>query len=203
MHLAAVFLDNSRFGQSLPCVVAALDIDGRTHLLDEGFRRRLIEKHDIINSGERPRDRCTIKLRVDGARLALQTAHGSVGVEAEHEAIAQSARLFQVTHMPRVQDVEAAVREDDALPRLAQDGAKALDFFLRYQHGRSPPCNHPAESSRTFFKSSSALTVAVPNFRTATPDAMFDSCAAAKGAAPPASARMKVATHVSPAPETS
>ena len=138
VHLAAVLLDDLRFWQRLARIVTALGVDGGTHLLDERFRRRLVEEDDVIDGSERSRNRCTIQLRVDGARLALEAAHGSVGIEPEHEAVAESARRLQVAHMPRVQDVEATVREDDALPRRAQGSAEVLDLFLRYQHVNPP-----------------------------------------------------------------
>ena len=138
VHLAAVLLDDLRFGQRLARIVAALGVDGRAHLLYERFRRRLVEEHDVVDGDERARDRRAVKLRVDGARLALEAAHGSVGVEPKHEAVAEGARLLQVAHMPRMQDVEAAVREDDALPRFAQSRTEILDPFLRYQHVNPP-----------------------------------------------------------------
>ena len=127
--------------RSMKClarVIAALGVDGRAHLFDQRLCRRLVEEHDVVDGDERAHDRRAVKLRVDGARLALQAAHGSVGIESEHKAVAQGTRRFQITHMTCMQDVEATVREDDALPRFAQRCAEVLDPFLRYQHVNPP-----------------------------------------------------------------
>ena len=53
MHLAAVSFDNLCLGQSLARIVAALGIDGGTHLFDERFCRRLVEEHDVVDGDER------------------------------------------------------------------------------------------------------------------------------------------------------
>ena len=56
-----------------------------------------------------------IGLRNQRARRTFQPLHAGIGVQCENENVAERARLFQQTDMPGMQDVVAAVGEDDGL----------------------------------------------------------------------------------------
>src|SRR5215212_9926430 len=58
----------------------------------------------------------------EGAPLALQTPHLLVRVDADDEQVAQALRRLKVPDVPDVQQVEAAVGEDDARAPPAHDG---------------------------------------------------------------------------------
>lgn len=137
LDAAAVALDDLGLGQRLERVVAALDVDVGADLGDDGLGRLLAEQHDVVDGLERADDLGAVELAVDGARGALVAAHGRIRVEAEHEAVAEGARLLEVAHMAGVQDVEAAVREDDLLPGAVQDLTESLDIIGVNQHGIS------------------------------------------------------------------
>ena len=56
---------------------------------------------------------CAVVLRIHGAIRAFQLARGIVAVDAHQQAIAEIARRFQIGDMAGMQDVEAAVRDDE------------------------------------------------------------------------------------------
>ncbi len=84
-----------------------------------------VKQHDIIDRRQPGQDLRPLRLAQDGPRVALDGPHGTVRVEADHQDIALAPGRRQVTHVPRVQQVEAAVREHDRLaaaPQAAEDG---------------------------------------------------------------------------------
>ena len=129
-----------RLRQGLSLVVRALDVDVWVHLLDDGLGRLLAEEHDVVYGAQRPDDSRAVALAVDGTPRALVLSHRGIGIEPEHEDVAVRLRLLEVAHMARVQDVEAAVREDDGRARLAQRRAKGCNLIGMYQHFFSSVC---------------------------------------------------------------
>ena len=55
----------------------------------------------------------------DRAALPLEASHGSIGVDADHQEITELSRAFQVTNVPCVHQIEAAIGEDDLPPATA------------------------------------------------------------------------------------
>jgi hypothetical protein len=90
---------------------------------DEFGGRVLVEERDGIDAGEAGQDVGAVVLVDDGPALALEAAHGRVGVDADDEAVAERAGGVQVRDVAAVQDVEAAVGEDDGLVRGPAEAA--------------------------------------------------------------------------------
>ena len=101
--------------------------------------------------------------------------------------------------MTEVQDVEAAVGEDDRAALRAQLGGEPRRAVAR--RARGPPSGTPGSPSAATI--SCPVTVAAPNFPTFTAAATFASQAASPGSAPAASASATVAPTTSPAPVSS
>src|SRR5262249_26974660 len=121
---------------------------------------------------------------------AFEARHRRVGVDADEQDIAQCARGLQITDVTDVQQVEAAVGEDDPLAV----GSKAVGELRRLRDRQLPPID---------CRSSVGVTVAVPRFMTTMPPAMLASVAASRAGAPHASASVNTLMTVSPAPVTS
>ena len=78
------------------------------------------ENADARDAGQRGDHLGALVFGVDWTRRAFQPPHGCVAVDADQKRIAERACLLQVAHMPNVENVEDAVREDDALAGRAQ-----------------------------------------------------------------------------------
>ena len=103
-------------------VVAALDQNVGLEGADQFERRVLFKEHDGIDGGESGHDAGALAFADDGARWALEAADGGVGVEAEDELGAEAAAVFEQGDVADVEQVEAAVGEDDGLARGAPLG---------------------------------------------------------------------------------
>ena len=108
-------------------VVAAFDEDVGLEGADEFERRVLFEEDDGIDGGEGGHDAGAFALGHDGARGAFEAADGGVGVEAEHELRAEAAAVFEQRDVADVEEIEAAVGEDDGLAGGAPLGDAQLD----------------------------------------------------------------------------
>ena len=96
-------------------VVAAFDEDVGADLADELEGRVFGEEDDGVDGGEGGHDAGAFVLGDDGARGAFEAADGGVGVEAEDELGAELAAVFEQGDVADVEEVEAAVGEDDGL----------------------------------------------------------------------------------------
>ena len=132
-------IEVERLGQRLTRVVAALDVDRRTHLCDQCLCRILAEDHHRIDGGKCPNDLRAIQLIVDGARRSLEPPHRGVAVQPEDEHIPLRTCRCQVAHMPHMEDVKAAVGKDDARTCRTQRRRVCLDAFVRNEHERLLP----------------------------------------------------------------
>ena len=108
---------------------------------------RLVEDYDVVN-GAQGRDRLgALAFGDEGAALALDMAHLLVAVYADDEEVAEVASAFEVADVPDVQEVEAAIGEDDTRAVLARNrharyqsvafeyacgGIRLLSFVVRW-----------------------------------------------------------------------
>src|SRR5205085_8458376 len=97
---------------------------------------RLVENDDVVN-GAQGRDRLgALALRYEGASVALETLHLFVAVDRDDKHVAERASAFEVSDVPDVKEVEAAVGEDDARAVFACDGdARDQSVALKYSRG--------------------------------------------------------------------
>src|SRR5262245_65408367 len=96
--------------------VGSLDEDMRREPADQVRRRVLGERDDRIDGGEPAEDRHALLERIDGASGPLEAAHGGVAVDADDEDVPSTAGRSEEGEVTGVEEVEAPVREDDALP---------------------------------------------------------------------------------------
>src|SRR5262249_21640810 len=86
---------------------------------------RLGEEHDPVHARERREDFGALARGNDRAARSLVAAHARVGVDGDDQAIAVAARLLEAPHVADVQQVEAAVGEDDAFAAALRRAPRA------------------------------------------------------------------------------
>src|SRR6267142_1079568 len=152
------------FRNAICRVIRAFGVDVGPQLFQKRLDVGFSEEHDVVHTAEGRHDlraRAFIENRPTGS---LQVAHAGIGVHTNNQNIAFAARAFKIADVADVQHIEAAAR-------MTQRAA-------------------PEASPRMASRSSSRETVAVPRFITTRPPAMLAMCAASRGEAPQASARV-------------
>lgn len=96
-------------------VVTTFDEDVGLNLADELEGRVLGEEYHRVDGGESGHDAGALALADDGARGAFEALDRGVGVEAEDELRAKPAAVLKQGDVADMQEVEAAVGEDDGL----------------------------------------------------------------------------------------
>ena len=143
----AVGVYHVAFGDVLLCVVCAFGVDVGAKRQQEFGDGRLVEDYDVVNCAK-GRDRLgSLALRDEGAALAFESVHLLVAVYADDEEVAEVASAFEVADVPDVQEVEAAIGEDDTRAVLARNrharyqsvafeyacgGVRLLSFVVRW-----------------------------------------------------------------------
>jgi hypothetical protein len=94
--------------------VAAFHQHVREQTGDDFARRGFVKNHYRVDAFERRENFGTLAFRQDGASGTLQLANAGVAVEADDERVAESASLLEAADMPGMQQIEAAIREDDS-----------------------------------------------------------------------------------------
>src|SRR5262249_13854853 len=128
---------------------------------DEPVGRVLVEDDDVIDVAQGGEDLRALLGGHHRSAGALETRHRGVAVDADEEHVAESACGVQVPEVTDVQEIEAAVGEDNTLALRAQAGGE-----LR----RLVDC-HGSSAAPRARASSSFVTGAVPRFMTASPPA--------------------------------
>ena len=103
------------FRHALGRVVRAFGVNVGPQLFQERFDVGFGEEHDVVYAAEgrhELRARAFIEDRPAGS---LQVADAGIDVHANDQNIAFAARAFEITNMPDVKHIEAAVRQNDAL----------------------------------------------------------------------------------------
>ena len=180
-HLPAARLHDLAPDDGLDGPVAALDEDVGAERADQLQRRRRAEDRHEVHAGERREDLGALPRRGERAPRPLEAPHRGVGVDADDERVAEFPRLLEVADVADVQQVEAAVGEDDFLAGAleAADGlgqrvaADDLPAQVRRRQGagagrgaRAPQRGGavaqrfapPASPSRTAVKSSGSIS---------------------------------------------
>ena len=76
-----------------------------------------------------------LAFRQNGTAFAFQSTHAGVAIETDDQRITQSASLFEAADMPRMQQIEATIGEDDTAA-VAFLAAKPHNRFLKSQNTR-------------------------------------------------------------------
>jgi len=112
--------------------IAAFHQDIRQQARDQFARSWSIEDHDGIHGFQGGENFSALALRQDGAALAFQLTHTRVAVQPNDQHISQGSRQFQAADMARMEQVKAAVGENDAAA-VAFLAAKPQNRFLKCQ----------------------------------------------------------------------
>ncbi len=109
----AMRFDDIPFGQFLDPVLRALDVNVGRDAIEQHFGRALAEADDDVDAAQRRQHGRAIAERRERPFGSLERTHGFIAVEADDERVALRARPRQVVHVTGVQQIEAAVGEDD------------------------------------------------------------------------------------------
>ena len=111
--------------------VSPLDKHVRTQAFDEPLRSRLVEDRDIIDAFKRRKEQRPIPLPDNRPRGTFEGPHRAVAIDRDNQAMPEVFRSFKEGDMTGVQQIVAAVCEDD----LAAAGFRVADN-LRKRCGR-------------------------------------------------------------------
>src|SRR6266478_6067030 len=114
--------------------VATLDENVGKQSGDDALRRQIVEDHDGVNALQRGENFRAFALRNHRAPLAFELIDAGVAVQADDERVAEAARLLQAADVARMQQIKAAVGEDDAAS-IAFPAAKPQNRLLQCEDG--------------------------------------------------------------------
>jgi len=123
--------------------VSALDQDIRSHARDKVVGRVFLEDADIVDAFKSGQDRGARGLIIDRPVRAFETRDRCVGVEPQDQTVAQGAGLAEVGHMAGMQDVEAAVGEDDSQAAPFHERCPAFELVNVQELVRRPQAGRP------------------------------------------------------------
>lgn len=116
-------------------VVPCLAIDIGSQSPDLGIKPRGAKNDHCIDAGQSRQRIGALGRRLHRTRGAFQSAHTFVGVKGHDQGLTQLAGSLQMEKMPRVQQVENAVRQHHALAAIPTRRAPASRFVERKQFG--------------------------------------------------------------------
>ena len=165
------------------------------------------EDHDVVDGSESG-DKLGASLFLENrAGVALEGLHAGIGIHRDDENIALVPRGIEIADVAYVENIEAAVGEDDALAAAAMLIEQSISdlrerIILAEVSMRSFVCRRGGGGADGCVEFA-LVAVAVPRFMTTMPPAKLARCAASRNVAPAARASVKTAMTVSPAPVTS
>ena len=148
-HPPPVGADDVAFGHGLRRVVRALAVDVGPEREQQPSHVVLGEDDHVVHAPERGHEKGAIRRRLDGPALALEPAHGLVGVDPHHQDVRLGAGPLQVANVADVENVEAPVGEGDGLPRPARLGDALLHFLQRADLRGGLPQASPSTAARS------------------------------------------------------
>ena len=108
-------------------VIAAFDINVRPRRLQKGSGVGFGKKAHGIHRFQGGQDGGAILLVVERARGAFESAHPDIAGDADQQGVALVARLLQTGHVAQMQDIKAAIGDDQfpaRAPQILAPGAK-------------------------------------------------------------------------------
>src|ERR1017187_2792286 len=106
----------------------------------------LIKKSHRVNGQKGLGDFRAFLLVEQGTRWTFHPSHAGIGIEREHQNIPQRASPFEESDMARMQQVVAAVSEDDGLTLLFPEGALAHQFVPAVTESHGYQCSSPTST---------------------------------------------------------
>jgi len=165
--------------------VSTFDEHVRKQAGDDFARGRFIENNHSVDRFQSGENFGAFAFRQDGAACAFQLADARIAIEADDEHVAKRACLFENADMPGMEQIEAAVGEDDAAA-AAFLAAKPQNRFVESQNLRvqrnsmkAHECGNNNRQNRSQMVSlgdgslmpGSISTEGVPGFAASLPDA--------------------------------
>ena len=102
-------------GYRLLGIIRAFGMNSRPKYIEHAPDIRLIEHHDMIYASKRRDKSCAFAFIEDGTIRAFDCADRTVTVDRHDKSIAQLTGAFEISHMANVQNVKAAIGENDGL----------------------------------------------------------------------------------------
>ena len=124
--------------------VVAFHEDVRLESRNQLMRRRLVEDDHTIDRLQRLEDFDPFGLWGDRASRAFVCPHGSIGIDADDERVAEGAGVLEVAHVAGMEQVEDAVGEHDLLARSLElfgeaNGLVDRHVFVLTDREEGPP----------------------------------------------------------------
>jgi len=110
--------------------IAALDEHVGEQARDDFARGEIVENHHGVHGFESGENFRALALGDYRAAFAFELANTDVAIESDNQDVAQGAGLFEAADVAGMQEVEAAVGEDDAAA-VAFLGAKPQNRLLK------------------------------------------------------------------------
>ena len=149
--LGAHRLHRAALGHVLLGVVGALGVDVGAEARDQRVGAVLLEDDHRVHPAHRGDQLRPLRGGHHRAARALQPPHRGVGVEPDHERVAERAGGLEIADVADVEEIEAAVGEHQPLARRAPAGREAARL-VNAEDGRhrSParPAARPPSPSR-------------------------------------------------------
>jgi proteasome lid subunit RPN8/RPN11 len=115
--------------------IGALHQNIRKKRGDQFPRRLFIEQHHSVDRLQLAGHLSPFFFAKDGTRRPLHAPHGRIGVQPQHQKVAQGSCLFEQANVPAMQQIEAAVGKDYGLPLGAPAMAQCEKFRPTVQRG--------------------------------------------------------------------
>src|SRR5260370_16449237 len=98
----------------VPGPVAAFDENVRKQSGDDALRRQIVEYDHAVDALQRGENFRALALRNHPAPLTFELLYPAIALQADYERVSEAARVLQAADVARMQQIKAAVGEDDA-----------------------------------------------------------------------------------------
>ena len=126
------------FRNGMHVVITTLDINIRPAFPNDRLCRIFAERHDRADRFQCRKNRHPVFASIDRTIVALaEPSDRIIGIDGHHEGSAKGTRLFQIGHMPAMQNIEYAVRQHDRFRQtgnLRHDRGAVAYFFVKRSH---------------------------------------------------------------------
>jgi len=102
----------------------------------EFARRILIEKRDCVDRFQAERQGGAVALRNERARRSFETRDARIRIERQDQDVAERAGALEQAYVPGMEQVVAAVREDDGFAGAAPFASRRNQFGAGIETGQ-------------------------------------------------------------------
>ena len=119
-------------------VIAAFDINRRTHFFDQASHTHLRKKDDIVYTLERRDDFSSVAFGVQRTAFTFQRPNRIISVDRDNERVAERTRGLEIANVSDVQQIKAAIRQNKLAALLTKgvgDGRETIWIENFSTHG--------------------------------------------------------------------